>query len=84
LLGVTVPFTCLSCGYIGQSNSWTYLTHDFQMDWEFDSTLDSKLALTGELNLDQNYEFTLGLSFGKTLHNAISTLFQSLNIPFEH
>ncbi|GBE94313.1 glycoside hydrolase family 15 protein [Nostoc cycadae] len=82
-LGATVPFTRLSCGYVGQSDGWTDLADDFQMDWEFDSAVDGNLALTGKLNLDRSDEFTLGLAFGTTLHNAISTLFQSLNLPFE-
>ncbi|BCL39541.1 glycoside hydrolase family 15 protein [Nostoc sp. MS1] len=81
-LGATVPFTRLSCGYVGQSDGWTDLAHDFQMDWQFDSALDGNLALTGKLNLEQSDEFTLGLAFGTTLHNAISTLFQSLNVAF--
>ncbi len=82
-LGATIPFTRLSCGYVGQSDGWTDLADNFQMDWEFDSALDGNIALTGQLNLDESNEFTLGLAFGTNLHNAISTLFQSLNIPFE-
>ncbi|MDZ8053415.1 MAG: glycoside hydrolase family 15 protein [Aulosira sp. ZfuVER01] len=82
-LGATVPFTRLSCGYVGQSDGWTDLADNFLMDWEFDRALDGNLALTGKLNLNASKEFTLGLAFGTTLHNAISTLFQSLNIPFE-
>ncbi|MHC5744302.1 MAG: glycoside hydrolase family 15 protein [Nostoc sp.] len=82
-LGATVPFTRLSCGYVGKSDGWTDLAENFQMDWEFDSAVDGNLALTGKLNLDSTKEFTLGLAFGTNLHNAISTLFQSLNIPFE-
>ncbi|WP_016949697.1 glycoside hydrolase family 15 protein [Anabaena sp. PCC 7108] len=78
----TIPFTRLSCGYVGESDGWTDLADNFQMDWEFDSAVDGNLALTGELNLDSTKEFTLGLAFGTTFHNAISTLFQSLNIPF--
>jgi glucoamylase len=81
-LGATVPFRSLSCGYVGQSDGWTDLADNFQMDWQFDKALDGNLALTGELNLDDSREFTLGLAFGTTLHNAISTLFQSFNIPF--
>jgi glucoamylase len=81
-LGATVPFKHLSCGYVGQSDGWTDLADNFQMDWEFDSTIDGNISLTGELDLDDTKEFTLGLAFGNSLHNAISTLFQSLNIPF--
>ncbi|MFN6527018.1 glycoside hydrolase family 15 protein [Nostoc sp. ChiSLP03a] len=82
-LGATIPFTRLSCGYVGESDGWTDLADNFQMDWEFDNAVDGNLALTGKLNLDSTKEFTLGLAFGTNLHNAISTLFQSLNIPFE-
>ncbi|SRR5579883_450571 len=82
-LGATVPFTRLSCGYVGESDGWTDLADNFQMDWEFSCALDGNLALTGKLDLDDKDEFTLGLAFGTTLHNAISTLFQSLNVPFQ-
>ncbi|BAY10008.1 glycoside hydrolase family 15 protein [Calothrix sp. NIES-2098] len=81
-LGATVPFTRLSCGYVGQSDGWTDLADDFHMDWEFDSAEDGNLALTGKLDWNISDEFILGLAFGTTLHNAISTLFQSLNLPF--
>ncbi|MCC5647668.1 glycoside hydrolase family 15 protein [Nostoc sp. CHAB 5824] len=82
-LSATVPFSHLSCGYVGQSDGWTDLADNFQMDWEFGSALNGNLALAGKLNLDSSDEFTLGLAFGTTLHNAISTLFQSLNLPFQ-
>ena len=82
-LGATVPFTHLSCGYVGESDGWTDLADNFQMDWEFGSAVDGNIALTGKLNLDGSNEFTLGLAFGTTLHNAVSTLFQSLNVPFQ-
>lgn len=84
-LGATVPFSRLSCGYVGKSDGWTDLADNFQMDWEFDRAMNGNLALTGELNLDGSREFTLALAFGDTLHAAISTLFQSLKLPFnEH
>lgn len=82
-LGATVPFSRLSCGYVGKSDGWTDLADNFQMDWEFDSALNGNVALTGKLDLDNSHEFTLGLAFGTNLHNAISTLFQSLNVPFQ-
>lgn len=81
-LGATVPFSRLSCGYVGQSDGWTDLADNFQMDWEFDSAIDGNISLMGALNLDSTTEFTLGLAFGNSLHNAISTLFQSLHMPF--
>jgi glucoamylase len=85
VLGATVPFARLSCGYVGRSDGWTDLAENFQMDWEFDHALDGNIALTGELELDDPREFTLGLAFGDSLHNAVTTLFQALGIPFaEH
>jgi glucoamylase len=81
-LAATVPFTRLSCGYVGQSDGWTDLADNFQMDWEFDRAPDGNIALTGELGLDGHNEFTLGLAFGNSLHNAAATLFQALGIPF--
>jgi glucoamylase len=81
-LGATIPFRRLSCGYVGASDGWTDLHGDFEMDWEFDVAEDGNVALAGELDLSRGREFTLGLAFGKSLHNAITTLFESLGVPF--
>jgi glucoamylase len=53
------------------------------MDWEFDYAPDGNIALTGELGLDVQREFTMGLAFGNTQHRAITTLFQALGVPFQ-
>lgn len=82
-LGATVPFSRLSCGYVGSSDGWTDLHDDFTMDWEFDSAPDGNIALTGELDLSKTREFTLGLAFGNSEHRAIANLLQSLGTPFE-
>ncbi len=84
-LAATVPFSRVSCGYVGKSDGWTDLADNFQMDWEFDCAPDGNIALTGELDLTGAREFTLGLAFGNSQHHAVSTLFQSLSTPFaEH
>ena len=84
-LVTTVPFSRVSCGYVGSSDGWTDLRGNFQMDWEFDQALDGNIALTGELDLSGTREFTLGLAFGNSEHHAVSTLFQALSTPFaEH
>ena len=82
-LGATVPFSHLSCGYVGTSDGWTDLHDNFKMDWEFDSAADGNIALTGELDLSKTREFTLGVAFGNSEHRAISNLLQSLGTPFE-
>ena len=65
----------VSCGYVGRSDGWTDLADNFQMDWEFDQASDGNIALAGELNLTDCCDFTLGLAFGDTEHQAITTLF---------
>ena len=77
------PFEKLSCGYVGVNDGWTDLSHNFKMDWEYDSALDGNVALTGQVDLSKGYEFTLGVGFGRTAHSAAAMLLQSLSIPFE-
>ncbi|MBP2674976.1 MAG: glycoside hydrolase 15-related [Deltaproteobacteria bacterium] len=81
-LGATFPFSRLSCGYVGQSDGWTDLAVDYRMDWEFDRATDGNIALIGELDLGDRREFTMGLAFGDGLHNAATTLLESLAVPF--
>jgi glucoamylase len=81
-LGATIPFARCSCGYAGVSDGWTDLHDNRHLDWEFDYAPDGNVALTGELDLRQGHEFTLGLAFGDTFQSAVTTLFQSLGLPF--
>ena len=82
-IAATLPFSRLSCGYVGVNDGWTDLAHNFKMDWTYDSALDGNIALTGEIDLSRGTEFTLGLGFGHTRHNATTTVYQSLSIPFD-
>src|SRR5256886_12685376 len=81
-LAATIPFLRCSCGYVGRSDGWTDLAENYEMDWEFDAAVDGNIALTGELDIARGHEFVLGLAFGNSLHNALTTLFQSLGFPF--
>jgi glucoamylase len=84
-MGATIPFTRLSCGYVGTSDGWTDLHEDFKMDLEFETASDGNIALTGELDLGKSDEFTLGVAFGNSEHRAVANLLQSLGTPFrEH
>jgi glucoamylase len=79
----TVPFKRLSCGYVGASDGWTDLNENYRMDWEFDTALNGNVAMMGELDYKKNDgEFTLGIALGHSLHNAVTSLFQSLGLPF--
>lgn len=82
-LAASVRFNELSCGYVGVNDGWTDLADNYRLDWQYEAALDGNIALTGGLDLSRGPEFTLGLSFGTTQHNALSTLAQSLSVPFE-
>jgi glucoamylase len=79
----TVPFSHVSCGYVGASDGWTDLHDNLKMDWEFDRASDGNVALTGQLDLSGEKEFTLGLALGNSEHRAVSNLLQALGIPFD-
>ena len=82
-MGATVPFKKLSCGYVGESDGWQDLADNYVMDWEFDTAENGNIALMGQLDLSGGNEFTTGIAFGNTLHKAITTLLQSLDIAFD-
>ncbi len=83
VIGTSCGFSRLSCGYVGQSDGYTDLVQHRKMEFEFDEARDGNVALTGELDLTTTREFTVGIAFGETLPNAVSTLFQSLGAPYK-
>ena len=83
VIGATIPFIECSCGYVGVNDGWTDLADNYRLDWHYDAALDGNIALTGELDLSRGTEFTVGLAFGTTRHDALSSLLQSLSISFE-
>ena len=82
-MGATMPFSRVSCGFVGFSDGWTDLADNFEMDWEFDSATDGNIALTAELDLAGEREFTLGLAFGNSQHHAVCRLVESMIVPFD-
>jgi glucoamylase len=83
VIGATVPFIDCSCGYVGVNDGWTDLADNYLLDWQYEAAVDGNIALTGGLDLSSTREFTLGAAFGTTQHDALSSLAQSLSIPFE-
>lgn len=81
-LGATVPFAKLSVGYVGESDGWTDIARHGHMEWAYTQALDGNIALTGELALNGTTEFTVGLAFGTSLHDAAASLLQALSVPF--
>ena len=80
--GCTPDFTRRSVGYAGFSDGWQDLMDNFKMDWEFEQAEDGNIALTGEIDLSDRMEFTLGVGFGRTRHSASAHLLQAFATPF--
>ncbi len=82
-LGASAPFVKRSCGYVGTTDGFQDIRHNLTLTNQFATAVDGNIALTGEIDLRHGYSFTIGLGFGRTLHRAVTTLFQSLGKPFE-
>ncbi|MGE5321425.1 MAG: glycoside hydrolase family 15 protein, partial [Actinomycetota bacterium] len=82
-MGVSSNFVTASCGYVGSSDGWQDLNDNFRLDWEFEDADRGNIAVTGEIELFNSDEVTLGLAFGDGAHAAVSTLLQALSTPFQ-
>ena len=72
-----------SWGYVGENDGWQDLSDNYRLDRTYSCAHDGNIAAIAEINPQENPEFTLALAFGHSQHNVITTLFQSLSIPFE-
>ena len=75
-------FAKASCGFVGASDGWHDLMHNFHMDWEFGSATQGNIALTAELDLRGRREFTLGVGIASTRHSALAKTLGALSTPF--
>jgi glucoamylase len=76
-------FNRRSVGYVGTSDGWTDLTSNFKMDWEFRSVENGNIALTAEINLPADGEFTIAIACGGSYQTTVAKLLQSLAEQFE-
>ena len=81
--GANGGFTGTSCGYVGVSDAWQDLNNNFKLDWQFEKIEDGNIAIAGQIDLSEGNEFVLGIAFGDGLHAAVTTLTQSLSVPYE-
>ncbi|MCU1328441.1 MAG: glycoside hydrolase 15-related, partial [Bryobacterales bacterium] len=81
-MGADTGFTEASCGYVGASDAWQDLRDNRKCDWQFERAEDGNIAVTGQVDISKTTQFTVGLAFGDSAHAAITTLFQSLSVPF--
>jgi glucoamylase len=81
-MGASPGFVRTSCGYVGFSDGWQDLNHNFQLDWEFDRADDGNIAVIGQADLTKTNRFVLGIAFGDSFHATVSSLLQSSSVPF--
>ncbi|HYK38129.1 glycoside hydrolase family 15 protein [Alloacidobacterium sp.] len=82
-LAADCGFERASCGYVGSSDGWQDLHHNFHMDWEFGSALDGNIAVLGKVKQHHVRKFTIALGFGEGHHAALSATKGALSKPFE-
>jgi len=83
IMASSTGFSRRSVGYVGFSEGWQDLMHNFKMDWEFQEAINGNIASTGEVNLGDSGEFTIAVAFGRSYQSAATKLFQSMAEPFE-
>jgi glucoamylase len=83
LMACSSGFSLRSVGYVGFSDGWQDLMHNFKMDWEFKAAENGNIALTAEIDLPDIGEFTVAVALGRSYQSAATKLFQSLAEPFE-
>jgi hypothetical protein len=83
VMGCSTGFSHRSVGYVGASDGWQDLMDNFKMDWEFCAAENGNIALTGEINLQQQDEFTIGIALGGSSQSTGAKLLQSLAEPFD-
>ena len=82
-MGVDCGFTRSSCGYVGTSDGYQDLLNDMKMTWNFGQALNGNIAITGEIDVARNREFTIAIGLGDGHHAALSEMMQALATPYE-
>jgi glucoamylase len=82
VFGCAPDFLRRSVGYVGSSDGWQDLMHDFKMDWTFQQALDGNIALVGEIDLSHGLQFVVAVAFGRSPQSASTQLLQALATPF--
>ena len=83
VMGCSTGFSRRSIGYVGASDGWQDLMDNFKMDWEFCAAENGNIALTGEINLQHQDEFTIAIALGGSCQSTGAKLLQSLAEPFD-
>ena len=70
-LACSVPFTLMSCGYVGVSDGWQDIHLHGRMLWSYGRAPDGNIALTGAVDITRCAgTFVLALAFGRSAAEA--------------
>ena len=81
--GASPPFVRASAGYVGFSDGYQDVVKHLSMEWNFRNAPDGNVALTGEIQPDQDGRFLIAVGFGGSLSAAMTPMAQSLVRPFK-
>lgn len=82
VLGCSCGFSRRSVGFVGFSDGWQDVTRHLSMAWEFAAAENGNVALTGEIELPEDGEFTVAIGCGGSYQSAAVKLLQALSDPF--
>ncbi|MHB8231421.1 MAG: glycoside hydrolase family 15 protein [bacterium] len=77
-------FKNCSVGFVGYSDGWQDLIHNYRLSSIYTRAENGNVALTGEIDLKKNNEFVLALGFSRNFAEAGHQSRASLNEGFEH
>jgi glucoamylase len=80
--GADCGFSRSSCGFVGSSDGYTDLAEHLRMTWNFGQALNGNIAMMGEIDVARHREFTIAIALGRGHHSAISSMMQSLSVPY--
>ncbi|MDQ6903488.1 MAG: glycoside hydrolase family 15 protein [Bacteroidota bacterium] len=69
-LACTAKWLKRSVGYVGHSDGWTDLQQHKEMTWEYTRADNGNIALMAEIDVSENTEFIVALSFGRNQNEA--------------
>ncbi|WP_461449593.1 glycoside hydrolase family 15 protein [Mucilaginibacter sp.] len=82
-LACSLPWKKRSVGFVGVSEGYTDISTHKSMQWEYDRADSGNLALTGEIDISSEDEFTLALAFGRDMNEAAQHAHASLLKGFD-
>jgi glucoamylase len=82
-LASSLPWSALSCGYVGYTDGWHELHNYKKLNTRYREARNGNIALTGEIDLKSGCEFLLVLAFGQNADEAGMRARLSLQSPWE-